>query len=123
MSDPTVQPILKKESKKTVQGYVVLLVMSLLFCFVVSGVRGSEGSPISRFRSLPFIHRVFRLKTTFLVCLFTLLPYMSPYSIYTRGIQWNEKNLQQNEEEKVPRMKIDEPKTPYNKEYQGTFIS
>lgn len=31
-----------------------------------------------------------------------------------RGIQWDEPNLQQNEDEKVPRMKIDEPKTPYN---------
>lgn len=31
-----------------------------------------------------------------------------------RGIQWDEPNLQQNEDEKVPRMKIDEPKTPFN---------
>ena len=30
-----------------------------------------------------------------------------------RGVKWDEANLLQNEEEKVPRMKIDEPKTPY----------
>eukprot|EP00761_Pharyngomonas_kirbyi_P012633 gb/GECH01012660.1/.p1 GENE.gb/GECH01012660.1/~~gb/GECH01012660.1/.p1 ORF type:complete len:171 (+),score=52.94 gb/GECH01012660.1/:1-513(+) len=29
------------------------------------------------------------------------------------GIAWDEENLQKNEEEKEPRMKIDEPKTPY----------
>jgi len=31
-----------------------------------------------------------------------------------RGVRWDEPNLQQNEDEKVPRMKIDEPKTPFN---------
>ena len=30
------------------------------------------------------------------------------------GIQWDEQNLAQNEDEKVPRMKIDEPKTPFH---------
>ncbi len=29
------------------------------------------------------------------------------------GISWDETNLQTNEAEKVPRMKIDEPKTPF----------
>lgn len=31
-----------------------------------------------------------------------------------RGVRWDEPNLQQNEDEKVPRMKIDEPKTPFH---------
>jgi len=31
-------------------------------------------------------------------------------------IDWDEANLRQNEEEKVPRMKVTEPKTPYVKE-------
>jgi Protein phosphatase inhibitor 2 (IPP-2) len=37
-----------------------------------------------------------------------------------RGIAWNEDNLQQNEDEKVPRMKIDEPPTPYNRQFNGS---
>jgi len=32
------------------------------------------------------------------------------------SIQWDEANLEQNEEEKVPRMKINEPKTPYRRD-------
>mmetsp|Transcript_11360 Transcript_11360/g.21854 ORF Transcript_11360/g.21854 Transcript_11360/m.21854 type:complete len:156 (-) Transcript_11360:188-655(-) len=31
-----------------------------------------------------------------------------------KNFKWDEKNLDQNEEEKVPRMKIDEPPTPYH---------
>ena len=30
-----------------------------------------------------------------------------------RGVVWNEDNLKKNEDEKTPKMKIDEPKTPY----------
>jgi hypothetical protein len=31
-----------------------------------------------------------------------------------KGIVWDESNLLQNEQEKVPRMKVDEPKTPFH---------
>lgn len=34
-------------------------------------------------------------------------------AVKARGISWDEENLQKNEDEKVPRMKIDEPKTPF----------
>merc|ERR1712130_401122 len=30
-----------------------------------------------------------------------------------KDLKWDEQNLQKNEDEKVPRMKIDEPPTPY----------
>ncbi len=36
-----------------------------------------------------------------------------------RGIQWDEANLAKNESEKVPRMKVDEPKTPYHPPWMG----
>ena len=41
--------------------------------------------------------------------------------LYCRSLQWDEANLQLNEEEKVPRMKIDEPPTPYYKSVDEDF--
>lgn len=37
-----------------------------------------------------------------------------------KDFRWDEQNLQQNEDEKVPRMKIDEPKTPFQAPISAT---
>ncbi|GAB5371045.1 hypothetical protein AAMO2058_001545400 [Amorphochlora amoebiformis] len=38
----------------------------------------------------------------------------APAGPMRKDFKWDEKNLDRNEEEKVPRMKIDEPPTPYH---------
>jgi hypothetical protein len=52
------------------------------------------------------------ITSDFVICC-TLTSYLNTSHYLCRPLRWDEGNLELNESERVPRMKITEPKTPY----------